>query len=200
MMMSVYFVSMVSLESAASSSIEINVHQHPVNTRSISIQAYLHKIHLNVGSLPEMTVSQADWWANPIEFPARQVYSPASSMVTLDRYSTSTSDMFKLPAYATQIQKRHMNHQSNTSTPCLACFLKVIIFSGSAQNQPWVSEHRVLLRGCSGSRFVLCVWATECEAGHRCRPYSVTGHQCRPPLWCLQAVQPEGLAGVENVL
>ena len=36
-------------------------------------------------SLPEMTVSQADWWANPIEFPARQVYSPASSMVTLDR-------------------------------------------------------------------------------------------------------------------
>lgn len=40
MMMSVYLVSMVSIESAASSSIEINLHQHPVNTRSLSIQAY----------------------------------------------------------------------------------------------------------------------------------------------------------------
>lgn len=28
-----------------------------------------------------------------MEFPARQVYSPASSMVTLRRYSTSTSEL-----------------------------------------------------------------------------------------------------------
>lgn len=62
----------------------------------------------------------------------------------------------------------------------------------SLQNQPWVSERRVFRQGCSCSRFFLCAWATECEAGHHCRPYSVAGRPCPPLLWYLQAVQPEG--------
>lgn len=49
---------------------------------------YLKQFGINDASfcyLPEITVSHADWWANPIEFPAKQVYSPASSMVILDK-------------------------------------------------------------------------------------------------------------------
>lgn len=41
--------------------------------------------------IPGSTVSQAEWCENPIEFPARQVYSPASSKVTFRKYRISSS-------------------------------------------------------------------------------------------------------------
>lgn len=41
--------------------------------------------------VPDNTVSQAEWCENPIELPARQVYSPASSKVTLRKYRISSS-------------------------------------------------------------------------------------------------------------
>lgn len=41
--------------------------------------------------IPGSTVSQAEWKAKPIEFPARQVYSPASSKDTLGKKRTSSS-------------------------------------------------------------------------------------------------------------
>lgn len=41
--------------------------------------------------LPGMTESQAVWRAMPAEFSARQLYAPASSRLTFDKYSTSIS-------------------------------------------------------------------------------------------------------------
>lgn len=40
---------------------------------------------------PSTTVSHAEWWETPMEFPARQVYSPVSLAVTFFRVRTSMS-------------------------------------------------------------------------------------------------------------
>lgn len=42
-------------------------------------------------AVPGSTASHAEWWENPIELPARHVYSPASSKVTLRKARTSSS-------------------------------------------------------------------------------------------------------------
>ncbi len=41
--------------------------------------------------IPLTTVNQAEWWEIPIEFPAKQVYSPASSKDTFLNWNTSIS-------------------------------------------------------------------------------------------------------------
>lgn len=52
---------------------------------------------MKAGNAPSTTVSQAEWWETPMEFPARQVYSPESFRDTFlsVRTSMSLSVVFK---------------------------------------------------------------------------------------------------------
>lgn len=73
-------------------------------------------VHANV---PSTTVSHAEWWETPIEFPARQVYSPASFRLTFLRVKTSMSlsVVFK-PAVWEKVRKWAVNEKHVCQRMC----------------------------------------------------------------------------------
>lgn len=126
-------------------------------------------------NLPDRTVSHADWCEKPIEFPAKHVYSPASSIVMFVKYNTSTSDMFKVPVCNGKPKR------VNTAVilvPHLA-FWKVPKANIAIPWQPW---RRVCHQARTGYRSSQCASATECAAVRHCRPCSGIGRLLRPPL------------------
>lgn len=68
--------------------------------------------------IPGSTVSQAEWCENPIEFPARQVYSPASSKVTFRKYRISSSlSVVLTPAVYGEKKHTHIERGKTENKP-----------------------------------------------------------------------------------
>lgn len=135
------------------------------------------------GNVPDRTVSHADWCENPIEFPAKQVYSPASSIVIFVRYRTSTSDMFKLPVWKGKpnaSENAAFKLYSHVNTNWQTGRFSTKVFQ-TIPWRPWRKGCHQVRTGCRSSR---CASATECAAAHHCRPYNGTGHPLRPRLLC----------------
>lgn len=70
-------------------------------------------------AVPGSIVSQAEWCVYPIEFPARQVYSPASSKVTLckNRISSSLSVVLTPAVYRGKIQRQREKEGKTPDKP-----------------------------------------------------------------------------------
>lgn len=68
--------------------------------------------------IPGSTVSQAEWCEKPIEFPARQVYSPASSKVTFRKYRISSSlSVVLTPAVYGEKKHTHIERGKTENKP-----------------------------------------------------------------------------------
>lgn len=73
----------------------------------------------SIAEVPGSIVSQAVWCVYPIEFPARQVYSPASSKVTLckNRISSSLSVVLTPAVYRGKIQRQREKEGKTPDKP-----------------------------------------------------------------------------------